>query len=180
MKPWILVFVLFFTALQAHATDKESQEGSVGPLQALSHLVGQWQGPSWYMTREGRKESTVTETVSCRWDCELIVIEGRGESRDAGGQPVVAHQALGVIHFDKKQQSLMMRAYAQGRGATDSALESLGAGRYRWFLSLPHNSGQIRYTLDLSAPDVWAEIGEFSRDGGEWHTIMEMTLKRVP
>ncbi|MDO3386572.1 hypothetical protein QWI17_12065 [Gilvimarinus sp. SDUM040013] len=152
---------------------------SDSPLKELEQLQGQWHGPSWYMTREGRSDSMVTENVRCQWDCELIIVEGKGQTTNEQGKPQTAHQALGVIHYDASAQQIMMRAYAQGRGATDSPVEKIANSTYRWFLSLPHNSGQLRYTLDLSEENTWSEKGEFSRDGKQWHQIMEMTLTKT-
>lgn len=40
------------------------------------------------------------------------------------------------------------------------------------------SSGTVRYTIDLSKPGHWTEIGEYSADGEHWMQFLELKLTR--
>ena len=177
MKRFIFnVLLVIVSPLLSYSQDAKTPIEN--PLEQLNFMIGTWEGDSWMMTENGKSSSKIKETVNCKLDCNILVAEGLGTKIDPETNEVkIVHNAFGVIFYDKISQSLMLRAYKDGNETT-SKIELVEAKKIRWFLEIP-NGSKVRFTSDYSEENKWIETGEFSRDGKNYNTFMEMNLIRV-
>lgn len=171
-----IVSTVLLAAVPLFPQSNVQEEAS--PMKKFQFMIGDWKGSGWLMTRTGKSPADITEKAECKLDCEVIAFQGRGVRRDSvTNTVVVVHDAYGVISFDKKSGKYMVRAYKK-EGIVDSELEVIGEKHYRWKFDLP-SGGSVRFTMDFSAPNVWKEWGEFSRDGKNWMKTLDMELTRI-
>jgi len=173
------MFALLFSGLVAQAG---GADGPVSPvvekMQALSFLVGEWEGEGWMqLGPQDRKTVKVRETVQSRLGGRALLVEGRGTPNESeSGDDHVGHDALALITWDPRKGEYSMRAITARNGAVDPKVE-VGDKSIVWSFDTPVG-GSVRYTIKLNEKGQWVESGEFSRDGKEWHQFFEMTLTK--
>lgn len=177
MKTLVKALTLSLAFLASSALHAQHPPAFPG-VEKLKFMEGKWQGPSWSQTREGRVDSVVTEKVSCKWDCEIMLVEGKGVKGE-GDDAVTVHSAFGVIRFDPASGQFVMQAYSKGRGMIDAPLTMTGDKSFQWIFEIPNNGGTVRYSVDFSEDGKWKEIGEYSRDGENWFKTLEMNLTKL-
>lgn len=149
--------------------------GQRAEMKKVDWLVGNWSGAGWIvMGPGGPKEFTQTEKIEMRLDGLVLIVEGEGKSKETGA---TTHRALAFLSYDEKEKVFRWRTFtADGRGADTVA--KVEPGRLEWGLDVP-GRGKIRYIIVQNEKGEWFEIGERSRDGGEWQKFFEMTLQRA-
>jgi len=149
-----------------------------GDLAKAALLLGKWQGAGWIEFQPGRRaEFRQFETISLKLGGGAIVMEGLGTRKGADGNDVVTHEALGILTWDAAQKKPAMRAYRTGGQFVDADVK-LDTDRLTWQFNI-QGLGNTRYTIVLDDKGQWFEIGEISKDGGEWRKFFETTLAKV-
>jgi len=151
---------------------------TANPLDRISFMLGEWQGRGFMMTQSGKIYTDVWENAECKIGCNIFVVDGLGTVTDSvTREPVVVHDAFGVIFYDTEDQTIKIRAYKK-EGLAVSDIEFPGEKIFRWGLDVP-NGGKVRFTADFSTENKWIEVGEFSRDGETWMQFLGMELDKV-
>ena len=165
------VFVLLAGIINVSAQQQNNAELQRAEVKKLESMVGKWQGSGWIM-HEGKRETfTGSETVQRKLDGLAILVEGR--FTNAEGR--VIHETLAVLSYNQKDSKYNFRTYLATGMSGEHELKIVGDG-YEWGFQFP--GGMVRYTIK-TANDVWAEIGEYSKDGKSWIKFFEMNLNKV-
>ena len=169
----IALLALFF------ASSVLAQSPSLRPeLANASFLLGKWQGAGWIEFNLGqRREFQQFETISPKLGGGAVVMEGLGTRKGADGNEIVTHEAIGIVVWDANQKKPLMRAYRTGGQYVDADVQ-LESNKLAWQFQL-QGIGMTRYTIVLDDKGRWFEIGELSKDGGDWRKFFETTLTRV-
>src|SRR5262245_46724689 len=156
------------------ADEQTSKDAQRGEMKKLDWLVGSWKGTGWIlMGPQGRKEFTQTETIQSKLDGLVLVIEGRGKSKDDGS---TVHTALAFVSYDDRAKTFRWRGFtAEGRQTDTEA--KVGTNTLEWGLQIPQR-GRMRYTIKLNEKGEWFEVGEMMQEGQIWQKFFEMTLQR--
>jgi len=153
--------------LSAGAAAAEAQ--SAPPAEALSWMVGEWQGSGWTLSRSGeRRTFTVEESVRSAASGHALLIHGVGES---GG--MVVHDAGGFVTRDG--EGYVMRAVSMQGHRQDVALTVTEDG-FAWTLSMGP-AGEVRYQA-VHADGVWHETGAWCPADAACRQTFEMSLER--
>jgi hypothetical protein len=153
---------------------QEPAEAGLAAMQAISFLVGRWEGEGWM--RRGAEDPvrfSSSEHVESRLDGRVLIVEGL--HHDATTKQI-AHHALAVISFDPATGGYRFRSHLVDREGGDYAAE-LADGAFVWGFETG-NGGRVRYVIRV-ADERWQEIGEYSADGATWSQFFEMNLRRV-
>jgi hypothetical protein len=143
-------------------------------MEKLGWLIGKWKGSGWIQIgQQGTKEFTQTETVEGRLDGLVVVIEGRGVSKENG---TLIHNALAFVSYDDRTRTFRWRAFTNDGRQTDTVAQ-VRTNSLEWGLEIPQR-GRVRYTLTLKENGEWFEVGEMTQDGQSWQKFFEMTLRR--
>jgi hypothetical protein len=163
-------------ALAQQGGNADAQKEAMGKLQ---HWVGEWEGTGWAATGPGaRQEFTIHETVSAKLDGLVLLIQGRGTSRNPDtGEEYVTHDALAVLSFDPAKKGYVFRHYTSRGDYGEDPFVVTEEG-YEWGFSIPARNVHMKFAIDLDG-DTWHEIARFSPDGSTWYTSMDMTLQRI-
>lgn len=147
-------------------------------IHKLDFMIGEWEGNGWMMTRNGKEIAKIKEKVEYKLEKDIIVVEGLGTKTDSiTNEKKIVHNALGIIFFDAKTNSLMIDAYKKGE-SIQSKIEFIEDKIIQWKMDIP-NQGKVKFTVDFSTDKKWIEIGEFSRDGENWMKFLEMNLDKT-
>ncbi len=143
-------------------------------MKKLDWLVGDWKGAGWIqMGPQGRKEFAQTERIEGKSDGLVLVIEGRGTSKEDGS---MIHNAMAFVSYDERAKTFRWRAFTIDGRQTDTVAK-VGTDTLEWELEIQQR-GRMRYTLTLNQKGEWFEVGEMTQDGQSWHKFFEMTLQR--
>jgi Protein of unknown function (DUF1579) len=165
----VVAHVCIFAAEQPSSTDSQLRE-----MKKLDWLVGQWKGTGWMqMGPQGRREFTITETIQRKLDGLVLVIEGKGKSKEDGSS---VHTALAFVSYDEGAKTFRWRAFTAEGQQTDTVAK-VGTNTLEWGLEIPQR-GRMRYTIKRNEKGEWFEVGEMTQDGQTWQKFFEMTLQR--
>lgn len=142
-------------------------------MKALAQLAGEWEGGGWHSGPAGRHEFRQTEKVRIGTRGHTLIIEGHGTLATTGE---TVHDALAVISWDASRDRYRVDAW-KADGTYIEASGRLEGDAFIW--GFETDKGQMRFTIDLSDPDRWSEIGEFSRDGKRWMQGISFELERA-
>ncbi|MCO6480473.1 MAG: hypothetical protein J5I94_27775 [Phaeodactylibacter sp.] len=147
-------------------------------MQALSWLVGEWEGEGLVVLPDGQTApSKVREKAEWRLGGTLIVVEGVGVRPDNPADTV--HHAFGVITYNPWVKQYNVRAYKAEGLYVDAPGEVLPDGALEWRIENPY-VGIMKNTARLMEDGSWVETGKQSRDGGEnWTHFFEMQLSKM-
>ncbi|HLA64338.1 MAG TPA: hypothetical protein VK610_07905 [Rhodothermales bacterium] len=146
-------------------------------LQPFAHLVGEWEGPAWYLGRDGaRVPLRQHESVQPLLGGHLLLVQGTGRAVDAdGGAGEVVFQAVGVISYDAEAGRHYFDAYHDGSHLRTELTPTEGGG-FTW--SIEAGARPIRYVMRLDEAGRWVETGYVQRgDSGEM-AVIELTVTR--
>lgn len=165
----LAVLTSSFFAIQGNAStiDPVSKE----KMEALSFLVGDWEGAGWIQDREGRHEFTSHEAIRFELNGTILMI--RGKHMESG---VVTHDAMGILSYQPEEGQYQFASYlSDGRSGTYKA--EVKDRVLIWYQE--RSQGTVRFTIQITSDGQWVETGEFSRDLNEWHKFFEMVLHPV-
>ncbi len=165
------VVVLLAGFINISAQQQNTADLQRAEVKKLESMVGKWQGSGWIM-HEGKRETfTGSETVQRKLDGLAILVEGKFTNPEGK----IIHETLAVLSFNAKDSKYNFRTYLASGMSGEHELKLIADG-YEWGFQVP--GGTVRYTIK-TANDVWAEIGEFSKDGKTWMKFFEMNLNKV-
>lgn len=146
-------------------------------LKKLERWVGAWKGTGW-ASRGGteRIEFQLSELVQSKVGGSVLLVEGRGTSRNDTGEEVVTHDGLALVYYDKKSGQYRWNGHDLGWGTVDVEATLIDGG-LTWRFSPDGGHALVRFTLTFDE-EHWHEVGDFSSDGTSWKPMMEMTLLR--
>lgn len=179
MKHVYVLAAAVLVALGGAAGARAQEPKHLAEMEKLAFLAGDWEGEARYRTGPGQPQTvSQRETAERRLGGTVLVVEGIGTTRPAGGEGArVVHHAFAVLSYDAGAGRFMVRAY-KADGQTIDAEATVGDRTLAWGFQDPR-AGRIRYTVTLTERGEWHEVGEATRDGAVWHKFMEMTLSRV-
>jgi hypothetical protein len=145
-------------------------------MKKLAYLAGSWKGDA--KVRQGPGPELIIgqeEKIEYRLDGTLLVIEGTG--RDAHGN--IVFNALGLLNYDAPNEKLIFKSYMKDGRSADAYFTVLEDNKYEWGFDIP-GRGKSKYTIVLDPKEKsWHEKGEYSSDGNNWFTFIELNLKKV-
>lgn len=145
----------------------------------LGLWVGEWEGSGWALSRAGRDEFTIHESVEPKLGGLALLVQGLGTSKHPEtGEEIVTHDALAVVTWDPEGDRYVFQHYTADGRHGQAELEQTAEG-WRWGFRDPHSGVHVRFTAEIGE-QTWHERGEVSLDGGAtWRPMLEMELKRV-
>jgi len=146
-------------------------------MQPYEYLVGQWEGPAWYLTPTGQRVDVVqTEDVYAGAGGHIIVVQGTGYLRQADGTPgEAAFNAFGVMSHDAAAGGHFVDAFNEGRHIRTAVTPTDGG--FEW--AFEAGGRRVRYVMHLDDDGRWVETGEAMIGPESWVQFVEMTLSRV-
>lgn len=149
----------------------------VDELKRLDGWVGAWKGTGWVAFAPGpRVEFQLSEHVTKRAGGTVLLVEGRGTTRDEQGAEHVTHDGLALVYFDAKSGQYRWNGHDRGWGAIDAQL-SVADGKLEWTFAADERGTRVRFAIRFD-DEHWREVGELSGDGETWTRFMETTLAR--
>lgn len=173
MKQGMLAVMTVLFAVAGSAQQGPPVTPAPDQMKALARLAGEWKGEGTFRSRTGETAFRQTESVRASINGHAIVIEGLGIATESTD---VVHEALAVISWNREEERYDVHAW-KADGSFVPATGRMEGDRFVWGFEVPH--GKVRFTIDLSDPDRWFEVGEFSMDGERWMKTIEMNLGRV-
>ena len=185
MEKWIMLKkCLLFVGLVFLPNSLVHGQVSLSPeapkeMKQLEFLVGGWKGSGTLSQGPTlTSEVEVSERVQYKLNGSVLMIEGRGISKQSDGMEKVVHDALALISFDKQKNAFVMQSYRAGGEMLTPEIE-VAPGKIVWSFVQPQSKGRIRFTLTVDDDGNWQELGEFSPSGqNEWYPFFNMKLKK--
>lgn len=170
-KILFVLFVVLICSMPAFA--QPSAEEARTEMKKMQWMIGKWEGEAWYMQGQDKKVTLVqTENIQSQLDGLVFTIEGIGREKEK----MVFH-AFAVLSFDTSAKKYLMRAFTKEGNFIDAETR-MEEKAFVWGFTNPQ-LGKVRYTISLTDPNIWYEVGEFSRDDGKtWFKFVELNLKR--
>lgn len=171
-----ILFTLLAAGLSAQQMDfSKVKEAKLEAMEKLDIMVGEWKGTGWSaMGPNNKEEFVIYETITKKIDGLLLAVEGLG--KDLNEERVV-HNAFATLSYDIQSQIYNFNTFLYDGRATE-ATATFENGMLVWRFEI-EGWGETRYTIDLTKPGHWNEIGEYSGDGENWNQFMEMNLERI-
>jgi hypothetical protein len=144
----------------------------------LDPLRGRWLGQGERIAPDGTTYMfTQTMRVEPRAGGVVLTIEGQSLRQGAADENRPGGGSFAVVTFDDKAGVYDFRSFGFGEMVPARA-EMLDASTFRWTVAA--GPAQLRFTIDLSAPGVWKELGERSTDGGaSWQPTNRLIAYRT-
>jgi hypothetical protein len=171
-----LAGVVVGAELRAQAVPTPAEPSAV--MKKLGAMAGEWRGTSWFNLPGGRRNVDSWEKVESKLGGLVLFVHGRHTSLEKSDSGRVVHEAVGILFYDAAAQQLKFVPVIFDGRTVETYVKESDKGM-EWGFAFPGGAGQVRYSVDLSQPDVWIETGEFSRDGKTWLPTMQLNLKRV-
>lgn len=140
-------------------------------MERISFMTGKWRGDGWVLNGDSRYEFRQTEHVRYNLDGAILLIDGRGFSKDGAADAEPYFSAFAVVSFNDRKEKYQFQSYSRGYAGTYDA-SVMDDGGFEWLV------GSSRYRIWLTEDEQWFEIGERRQDNGEWAQFFEMTLTR--
>lgn len=175
---WCCSIVLAFLP-SASALDDRSAPRSAGvdELKKLERWVGAWKGTGWFAFGAApRVEFQLNERVTKRAGDTVLLVEGRGTTRNEKGEEVATHDGLALVYFDAKSGEYRWNGHDRGWGAVEARVE-IADGSLEWSFAADERGTRVRFAIQFD-DEHWRETGDLSAAGQSWTRFMEMTLER--
>lgn len=160
---------------QTPQRDLEAQRAAMSKLDALK---GRWLGLAERMTPEGKSYNfTQTMNNEPRASGLILTIEGKSIHHGEIDKQSPRSGSFAVVTYDDKAAAYEFRSFGFGEMVPAKA-ELVTPTSFRWTVAA--GPAMLRFTIDLSTPDVWNELGERSADGGKsWQMTNRLIAHRV-
>lgn len=160
---------------QTPQRDLAAQRVAMAKLDALK---GRWLGLAERSTPDGKAYSfSQTMIIEPHASGLILTIEGKSIRHGAidAGKP--GDGSFAVVTYDDKAGAYEFRSFGFGEMVPARA-ELVTPTSFRWTASA--GPAMLRFTIDLSKPGVWNELGERSGDGGKtWQPTNRLIAHRV-
>jgi hypothetical protein len=173
MRTALLALLLALSAAPAAA-----QTAPDSTLRPFAFLVGQWQGPAWYMDRSGARVPILqTEVVRPAAGGRVLVIDGEGRAVDAAGNPgAVVFSAFAVLSYDPATGRHHIDAFTDGRHVRTEAVPAAEGQGFEW--GFESGGRRVRYVMRLDEAGRWVETGHVQVAPERWVQFVELTVAR--
>ncbi len=167
----LLALSLMFFSLTSFAQRPDFSAKCKEEMAKLSYLVGDWQGEALINERGSQRKIAQTEHIVWEMDGLVLSIKGTGREGDA-----VTFQAFAIVNFDPTDQQFKFKSYVKEGFSTNAYFKIIQANQFEWSFDIP-GGGKSKYTITLDpSKKTWHEVGEYSRDGNQWFSFIEMNL----
>ena len=166
-----LAIAMILSAPLAHAQDVHAS------MRPYEFLVGQWEGPAWYMRPDGQRVDVLqTEDVFPAAGGHVLAIQGEGFLRQADGTSgEAAFNAFGVLSFDPTTGNHYVDAFNDGRHIRTEARKTDDG--FEW--GFEAGGRTVNYVVRIDDEGRWIETGSVMIGPDRWVPFVEMTLSRV-
>ena len=169
MKTLIITLISFLSLFsQGDYSSKEHQDA----MKKLQIFIGEWEGESWYMGRDGKQSSTMKEVLQYKLDKTAILVEGKGYKGDK-----LIHNAMALITYNAYTKVYNFKSHLSNGRSTDAVMIVKSDKEFEWSFETP-NGMKFRYEIKFT-DNTWTEEGFMARDGKNFVKFMGMNLKRV-
>jgi len=169
-----LFFALAAMGIIAGIAQSQQPPEALPPAEAMSHMLGRWQGEGWRVAPGGDRQTfRITETLTPQAGGQAVAITGIGETGPLD-DPVIVHHAYAMI-WREPDGSYRMRSVVSQGYTQEMAVEISQTG-YIW--TLEAGPAVIRYESAVE-DGVWIETGTQTLPSGETRQIHEMRLERA-
>lgn len=172
-----LIVAAHGTAVQAQTPQRDltAQRSAITKLDALK---GRWLGQGERTTPSGETyRFTQTMDNAPHAGGLLITLQGRSLRQGDADTNKPGSGSFAVIGYDDRTGTYEFRSFGFGEVVPAKA-ELVTPTTFRWTASA--GPAVLRFTIDLSQPGVWKELGERSVDGGKtWQFVNKLTAYRV-
>ncbi len=162
-------FVLTSPAAEAQMRDREAQRAA---MDALAFMAGEWMGPGWRIMPDGeRVENVHLVQVTPKANGLVFIIEGRGVRQgDMDARP--GDGSFAVIGFDEISGDYVFHSYGFGE-RIEARAELVEPRVFRWTVE---GDITMRFTVDITTPGIWQEMGEVRSTAEEaWQQTYAVT-----
>jgi hypothetical protein len=170
---WITLLATSMFAGPALAQAPVASQETKDAMAKLSFLLGKWTGDASVEMGPARHEVSQVETVESRLDGLVLVIEGKGTTKDG----VVQHHALATISYDDEAKNYRVVAYRKDGKCVVTTGRFLPDGAFEWGFDMGNMA--VRYVIRQGESGEWLETGEMSFDKATWKKFIDMRLKRA-
>ena len=166
--------LLLMSIVQSMAQAPDLSERCAKEMKKLSYLVGDWEGTATYSTQQGQELHLLQkEHVELRLRGLIITIDGIGIDQN---EKEVVFQTFAILNFDPFAQEFRFKTFLKEGYSVDAYFKVIEENKFEWGFDYP-NRGKYKYTIMLDPVEkTWNETGEFSADGNEWFTSIELNL----
>ena len=146
-------------------------------MRKLSFIAGQWKGEA-LISQRSAPPIKVNQEEKIEWQLDSLVLCLEGTGRKQSDPDKISFHAFAVINYNVTTQSYNMRSFLMDGKQTDAFFNEVGENKFDWGFDVP--GGKVVYHITLDpANRKWTEKGEFSRDGKQWFTTVEMNLTKL-
>lgn len=169
-----VLMVIASMGIIAGIAQSQQPPEALPPAEALSYMLGHWQGEGWRLSPQGERQVyRIDETLTARAGGHAISIVGIGTDGEGANERVI-HNAFGLI-WRERDGSYRMRSVVSPGYSMETTPELIENG-YVW--ELEAGPARIRYETVIT-DGRWVETGERILPNGETVQIHEMRLERV-
>lgn len=162
-------------AAQTPQRDLAAQRAAMAKLDALK---GRWLGQAERMMPDGTTYMFSQTMINAPHANGLVLtLEGKSLRHGAPGEHAPGAGSFAVVTYDDRTGTYELRSFGFGEMVPAKA-ELVSPTLFRWTAAA--GPAQLRFTIDLSKPDIWNELGERSADGGKtWQVTNRLIAHRV-
>lgn len=160
---------------QTPVRDLAAQKAAMSKLDAIK---GRWLGQGERFMPDGSNYSfTQTMRIEPHAGGLVMTIEGQSLRQGAADTNKPGGGSFAVVTFDDKAKAYEFRSFGFGE-MVPAVAELVDDNTFRWTAAA--GPAKLRFTIDLSKPGIWNEVGERSADGGKtWQTTNKLIAYRV-
>lgn len=162
----------------AAQTPQRDLAAQAAAMRKLDGLAGRWLGQGVRLNLDGTSYNfTQTMINEPHSNGLLLTLEGKSLRQGAADAFQPGSGSFAVISFDDKTGEYLLRSFGFGEMVPARA-ELIAPSTFRWTAAA--GPAMLRFTIDLSKPGIWNEIGERSADGGKtWQATNKLIAYRV-
>ncbi len=165
------------TRPSASGEDPTPPSAGVEALTKLDRWVGRWKGTGWSASAAGQRvEFQLSERVEKKAGDSVLLVEGRGTTRNEKGEERVTHDGLALVYFDTKSGHYRWNGHDRTSGVVDTQALVVDGG-LEWTFPADDRNTLVRFAIHFDTKQ-WHEVGDVSADGNNWTRFMEATLER--
>lgn len=155
--------------------DLAAQKQAMGKLDALK---GRWLGQGQRFMPDGTTYAfTQTMRIEPHASGLVLTIEGQSLRQGAAEASRPGSGSFAVVSYNDRASAYEFRSFGFGE-MVPAVAELIDASTFRWTAAA--GPAKLRFTIDLSKPGEWHELGERSGDGGKsWQVTNRLIAYRV-